>query len=271
MEHMRLQPQTAEWYDRLAMLQDGYFYPWRSQIGAWNGEDEYLALVRQHLRPDADVLDVACGHGAVALEIAPLCRSVLGYDRTAAWIGLAQQAAQERGLTNVTFVCHDSSAAANGGHVRVPAQDATFDLLICSKGPFHWIEDARRLARPGAVLLMLVPDATPVTAWRDRLPEAMRWQEAMNPHWARPAIEQRLATVGVAVHSWWSFDVPEVFPDPEQLYTWLTWGYTPDEVPALAEVYPLLERIFVEHGDSEGVAVRQRRYLWKAVVPGEDN
>jgi 2-polyprenyl-3-methyl-5-hydroxy-6-metoxy-1,4-benzoquinol methylase len=130
MEHMRLQPQTAEWYDRLAMLQDGYFYPWRSQIGAWNGEDEYLALVRQHLRPDADVLDVACGHGAVALEIAPLCRSVLGYDRTAAWIGLAQQAAQERGLTNVTFVCHDSSAAANGGQVRVPAQDATFDLLI---------------------------------------------------------------------------------------------------------------------------------------------
>jgi hypothetical protein len=93
----------------------------------------------------------------------------------------------------------------------------------------------------------------------------------MNPHWARPAIEQRLAAVGVAVHSWWSFDVPEVFPDPEQLYTWLTWGYTPDEVPALAEVYPLLERIFVEHGDSEGVAVRQRRYLWKAVVPGEDN
>lgn len=264
---MHLKQHTAGWYDRLATLQEGYYYPWRSRVGSWNGEDAYLALVHQHLRPDADVLDVACGHGTDALEIAPHCRSVLGYDRTAAWIGLARQAAQERKLANVTFVCHDSSAAANGGQVRLPARDSTFDLLICRKGPFHWIEDARRVARQGAVLLMLVPDMRPATVWRDWLPETLRWQEAINPHWARPAIEQRLAIAGLEIHSWWSFDVPEVFPDPEQLYTWLAWGYTPGEVPVLTEVYSLLERIFAEHGDSEGVAVRQRRYLWKALVP----
>ena len=61
----------------------GYYYPWRSRLGAWNGEDAYLALVRAHLRPDADLLDVACGHGEVTLDLAPLCRSVLGYDRIA--------------------------------------------------------------------------------------------------------------------------------------------------------------------------------------------
>jgi hypothetical protein len=62
--------------------------------------------------------------------------------------------------------------------------------------------------------------------------------------------------------------VPEVFPNPEQLYAWLAWGCTPDEVPTFAEVRPILERIFAEHGEPEGVAIRYRRYWWKANVPG---
>jgi SAM-dependent methyltransferase len=265
---MRLPGQTAEWYDRLATLQEGYYYPWHSQLDAWHGEDAYLALVREHLRPDADVLDAACGHGAVALDIAPHCRSVLGYDRTATWIELARGAARERGLANATFVRHDSSPAANGGRARLPAPAASRDLLLCSKGPFHWLDDARRVARPGATLLMLVPDVEPLTPWHALLPESLRWQEAPDPHWARPAIEGRLAAAGLALHSWWSFDVPEVFPDPEQLYAWRAWGSTPDEVPPLAEVRPALERVFAEHGGPAGVAIRHRRYLWKAVVPG---
>jgi SAM-dependent methyltransferase len=265
---MRLMGQTPAWYDRLATLQEGYYYPWRATLPAWHGEDAYLELVRQHVRPDTDVLDVACAHGEVSLAIAAQARSVLGYDRTAAWIELAQRAAAERGITNATFVCHDSSPAANGGQARLPAEDQSFDVLICSKGPFHWIEDARRVARPGAVLLMLVPDAVPLTPWHAWLPEALQWKDAPDPHWARPAIEQRLAAGGLSLHSWWSFDVPEVFPDPEQLYTWLAWGCTPDEVPPFEEIRPILERVFAEHGDTEGVAIRYRRYLWKAVVPG---
>jgi SAM-dependent methyltransferase len=264
---MRLAPQTAAWYDRLTTLQEGYYYPWRSHIGAWYGEDAYLTLVRQNLQPNAAVLDVACGHGEVALSLAPHCRSILGYDRTAAWIALAQQAARAQGLANATFVCHDSSPAANGGRARLPVADVAFDLLICSKGPFHWIEDARRVARPGAILIMLVPDATPLTPWHAWLPETVRWQDAADPQWARPAIEQRLAAAGLALDSWWSFDVPQVFPDPEQLYTWLAWGFTPDEVPAFHEIRPILERVFAEYSGPAGVAIRRRRYLWKAVVP----
>lgn len=265
---MRIPAQTPAWYDRLATLQEGYYYPWRSTLPAWNGEDTYLELVGQHVRPNADVLDVACGHGEISLTIAPQAKSVLGYDRTAAWIELAQRAARERGLTNASFVCHDSSPDANGGQARLPAGGESFDVLICSKGPFHWIEDARRVARPGAVLLMLVPDADPLTAWHGLLPESLRWKDAADPHWARPAIEQRLETGRLSLHSWWSFDVLEVFPDPEQLYSWLTFGRTPDEVSSYEEIQSVLEHVFAEHGDSEGVAIRHRRYLWKAIVPG---
>lgn len=263
---MRLTPHSAAWYERLATLQEGYFYPWRSQLGTWNGENKYRLLVRQHLQPDAVVLDAACGHGEFALELAPNCHSILGYDRTEAYIDLARRAARERGLSNVTFICHDSSPDANGGRVRLPGADASFDLLICSKGPFHWIEDARRVARAGAVLIMLVPDHTPLTAWQGWFPECLRWGKAPDPHWARAAIEERLKAGGLSLHSWWSLDVPEVFPDVEQMYIWLTWGRTPEEVPAFAEVRPILERVFAAYGEKGGVTVRRRRHLWKAVV-----
>jgi SAM-dependent methyltransferase len=268
----RLIPQTAPWYDRLATLQQGYGYPWRSAIGAWHGEDAYLALVRQYLRPDLDVLDVACGHGEVSVEVASRVRSVLAYDRTAPWIALGQEAARARGLTNLTFVCHDSSLEANGGRARIPAGDGSFDLLICSKGPFHWLEDARRVARPGAVLVMLVPSDTPTTTWHAALPAALQWRDRADQHWAQPAIERRLAIGGLSLDSWWSFEVPEVFPDPAALYARLTWGTVPSEVPSFEEVRPILERIFAEHAAQYapgwGVAIRRQRYLWRAVVQG---
>jgi SAM-dependent methyltransferase len=264
----RLAGQTPAWYDRLSALQDGYYYPWRSELPAMHGEDAYLGVVRAHARADVDVLDVACGHGGVALDVATRARSVLGYDRTAAWVELARRAAAERGLTNAAFLCHDSSPEANGGRARLPAEDGSFDLLICSKGPLHWIEDARRVARPGAVLLMLVPDARPVPPWYGELPEALRWGAAPDPDWARPAVEKRLADVGLALDSWWSFDVPEVFPDAEQVYGWLTFGATAEEVPTFARVRRVLARIFLEHGGRDGLVVRRRRYLWKAIVRG---
>ena len=95
----------------------------------------------------------------------------------------------------------------------------------------------------------------------------LQWTEPTDPHWARPAIEQRLATAGLVIHSWWSFDVPQVFPDPEQLYVWRTFGATRDEVPLFAEVRPILEGIFAEYSGARGVELRHRRYLWTAVVP----
>jgi SAM-dependent methyltransferase len=262
-----VRPHSTEWYQRLSTLQAGYIYPWRSNVAAGNGEDAYLALVEQHLGPTTDVLDVACGHGTVALQIAPSCRSVLGYDAVSRYVELAQQATLAQGIQNAHFVCHDSSLPANNGQARIPASENSFDLLICSKGPFHWVEDARRVARPGATLLMLIPDTLPMPSWHNLLPEKLQWQVGTDPNWARPIIERRLALSGLSIHSWWSFDVPEYFTEPEQLYVRLTWGHTPDEVPTFAEVEPHLSQIFVEYSSAEGVAVRHRRHLWKAVVP----
>lgn len=265
---MALIPHSPAWYDHMASEQAGYYYPWRSHLPPFHGEDVYAEMVRAHLTPTTDVLEAACAHGELALSIAPLCRSVLAYDRVAPWIEQAQQTAHQRGLRNLTFVCHDSSTEANGGQPRLPGPAAAFDLLLCSKGPFHWILGARRVARPGAVLLMLVPDAQPLNPWHEQLPAILRWQPGPDPHWARPAIEQRLSTANLALQCWWSFDVPETLADPEQLYVWLSWGRDPSEIPPLAEVLPTLQQIFKDYGTTAGVEIRRHRHIWKAVVSG---
>ncbi|MCB0109575.1 MAG: class I SAM-dependent methyltransferase [Caldilineaceae bacterium] len=263
-------PHSRPWYDRLATMQTGYWYPWPSTLGKWNGEDEYLTLVDEQLGPDVELLDIACGHGAVALELAERCRSVVAYDRIASWIERAQATAQKQHVTNVTYLCHDSSLDANGGVARLPGDENSYDLLICRRGPWHWVEDAPRVARPGATLIMLVPDNRPLPVWNDLVPEPLRWKAGPDdPHWARKSFDQRFAQTGIRLHSWWDFDVPETFATPEDFYTLLAWGYAEDEVPDYAEATPALERIFAEFAGSDGLEIRHVRHLWKAVVPSK--
>jgi SAM-dependent methyltransferase len=55
------------------------------------------------LRPTDQVLDVGCGEGEVALEVARLVGHVHGIDASAARVARAFQSAAERGIANATF------------------------------------------------------------------------------------------------------------------------------------------------------------------------
>lgn len=125
-------------------------------MAPYNGESAYLDLIRQYLSAEKDVLDVGCGHGEISLSIAPLCRSLVAYDRVERYIQIAQTAAQNQHTDNLILKCADSSAEANFGHPHIPAEDNAFDVLISRRGPLHWLEDAQRVARSGAVLIQLI-------------------------------------------------------------------------------------------------------------------
>jgi len=115
-------------------------------------------------------------------------------------------------------------------------------------------------------MIMLIPDGIPMPEWHDRLPKELQWSFGADPNWARAVMEPRLAKSGVPLHSWWSFDVPEYFTEPKQLYTMLVWGHGAGEKPPFEEVAPQLAAIFAEYSAPQGLTLRHRRYLWKAVV-----
>jgi SAM-dependent methyltransferase len=272
---MRLTPHSEEWYAWLSKQQKGYFYPGRTYLAPWHGEDNFQTLVFEHLKPEMDVLEVACAQGDLALAMAPCVRSVLAYDATPDYIDMACKAAEERGITNAKFLVYNSRARFNGGRTHIPAEDHSVDLWVNSKGPFHPILDAPRVCRPGAVMLMLVPGGgVPAgglkAPWNDLLSEPFSQgsPDRSDPNWAYKSIEKNLAEAGLRLHSWWDFDVPEYIPDPKELYVWLSWPYMEDEVPSYQEVEPVFERIFKEFAGPQGLENRWRRSIWKAVIPG---
>src|SRR5689334_20336469 len=206
-------PHTPQWYDRLAQLQKGYYYPWKSVVGQPDGEQAFLELVKSHLSQHSEVLEVGCGQGEVALEIAPLCHKVVAYDRIRSYIEMAHTLANKKPLPNVSFVIADSSSEANQGVVSIPAQPYSFDLVISRRGPLHWIEDVRRAARPGAALIQLNPLEMPPPKWNEELPEALQMKSPSNFS-IRSSVERRLAVVGLEIESCWSCEVREVFEEP---------------------------------------------------------
>jgi 23S rRNA (guanine745-N1)-methyltransferase len=259
-----LKPHSKEWYLRLATLQQGYYYPWKAHLPPLNGEDVYIQMVHDLLTPDKDVLDAGCGHGEFTLSLAGRCRSILAYDRVPAYINLAEKTRLEQGIDTIRFELWDSSADVHGKGT-LPAADNSFDLMISRRGPLNWLEDARRAGRPGAVLLQLNPMEVEPPQWMSELPEPLRWG-GPGERTMRQAVTYALSLGGLQINACWSFEVPELFDDPYQLYVFLTWGNLPDEVPSYAETQTVLESIFTRYAGSGGLPVRHGRFLWTAVV-----
>ena len=76
------------------------------------------------------------------------------------------------------------------------------------------------------------------------------------------SLRARLEAAGVCLHSAWTFDVPEILSGARELYRHLTW--LRDEPPSFEALGPRLQAVLDRHGGA--VDMRQKRFLWKAVI-----
>ena len=151
----RTDPITAppDWYD-------GFFeHEWLDEI-ALQREDERTAqetdflVDKLELEPGARVLDLACGHGRIALELARRGYGVTGLDLSPRSLELAGEAATRHGL-DVEWVRAD---------MREIPEDATFDAVINVFTSFGYFDDetenqrvidgVARALRPGGRFLV---------------------------------------------------------------------------------------------------------------------
>jgi ubiquinone/menaquinone biosynthesis C-methylase UbiE len=110
------------------------------------------------LQPDASdrLLDVACGAGALVIEVAPQVERAVGVDLSEGMLELArsrlQAATKERPLPNVEF-CQGPSDA-------LPFADASFTALVCTTALHHFpdpqrsINEMARVLEPGGRLVI---------------------------------------------------------------------------------------------------------------------
>ncbi|MEX0941905.1 MAG: methyltransferase domain-containing protein [Pseudomonadales bacterium] len=256
------------WYDNLAKVQQGYYYPWRSIVGDRNGEQAFIDLVMEHLTPDTRVLEVGCGHGDLALQLAPHCALITAYDRVQSYIDIANRNKETAGIDNVNYLCYDMLAPALDEPV-LPVEAKSVDLVIGRRAPLHWIEDARRACRPGATLIELNPMEEPIPAWSSKLPARLHYENSgrhTGTGSIQDSVENRLHQSGLTLHSGWGFNVPEIFPEPKSLYTMLSWGLPVDEIPTYEDLEIRLSGVFERYGDDLGITLRHCRFLWKTVL-----
>ena len=121
------------------------FVPGRS----WAAWSRALGL----LLPPADIADIACGEGYLAVESAQWARRVVGIDRSPDVLKRAKALAERRGLKNISW--------KRGDMEKLPLADESVDIALLSQALHHAAQPARaiaeaaRILRPGGRVLAL--------------------------------------------------------------------------------------------------------------------
>jgi SAM-dependent methyltransferase len=126
-----------------------------------------------YLRPGLSILDVGCGVGAIALDLATTTQPlhVMGVDPDAVQIALARKSAEQRAIANVSFEV--------GSAYEIPVPDGSFDVvyanavLIYLREPVRALAEMRRVLRPGGVAAVSDDDLSTLVFSPD-LPELQR-------------------------------------------------------------------------------------------------
>ena len=250
----------------------GFAHRWQSSVATGNGEDAFIALVDQYLRPDCDVLDLGCGHGELTLTLAARCRTIVGIEREPGYLELAKELAAEQNVTNAEFYQVNLAGAEDEDRVfsGIPLADDSIDLFVNRRGPIlrRYLEEAIRVARRGAVIVGLHPTGnTPEPPWRDQLPEPYRKVFMALPFdevagW----VIDPLRRAGISDYSLWWMDVPEFLRTPYELYVRLGGSKTAD-APECQNIEPQITKIFKQHSTPQGIVLRHQRLLWQVCLP----
>ena len=125
------------------------------ELPLWSAMAGQLLFRHLPLAPRLTALDVGCGTGFPAIELAERlgpAATVQGIDPWAVALDRARHKAGIRGVANVTFVRADGAA--------MPFADRSFDLIVSNLGvnnfddPVAALAECRRVARPRARLAL---------------------------------------------------------------------------------------------------------------------
>ena len=117
--------------------------------------EETLAHVRQHLRPDHQVLEVGCGTGSTALLLAPSVASYIGSDLSPEMIAIAQEKYALNPIDGLSFCV----ARAELDDVEAESLDVVLAFNL-----YHLVPDleaalaaAHRVVKPGGLFITKTP------------------------------------------------------------------------------------------------------------------
>ena len=207
----------------VAGMTDGYVIDESVQHGYVRGRDAqtFLPFLVSHLRAGMDVLDIGCGVGSIALDIAPRIAPgrIVGIDLDEGQLAAARASAAERSIDNAEFVPGRADA--------LPFEDASFDAVYANAvlqylpEPVHVLAEMRRVLRSGG-LAAISDDDLDTFVFSPERPELRRAAELFgraishaggNPRYSRH-LRSLLREAGFARAHGFAV-TPEVYGDEE--------------------------------------------------------
>ena len=142
------------------------------QHGYVGGRDAhtFLPFLLPHLRPGLDALDVGCGVGSIALDLASTIAPgrMIGVDPDPGQLEAARGTAAERGTRNAEF--------RTGTAYELPVPDRSVDVVFANavlmylREPVRALREMRRVLRPGGIAAVSDDDLGTIVTSPD-LPE----------------------------------------------------------------------------------------------------
>ncbi len=175
----------------------------------------------------SDVIDVACGRGAVLLAAAPMAGSLTGVDVSPGMIELAEADLRAAGLVGVDLQVMDAEQMAFA--------DASFDVLTAAfalfflPDPEHAVAEFRRLLRPGGTVAVSTwAETDPRWAWEGDLIAAAGTplRRAVHRPFSRAeAVVDLLAGAGFADVRVYREETDISFPSEQDWWDW-HWSFS---------------------------------------------
>jgi len=137
-----------------------------SKIADVEGYQRTLALTKGHLAPSAKVLEIGCGTGSLAVELAPLVAEYHATDYAQGMVEIAQERADEAGLDNLICQCVSISQNAGGPYDAVLAMNL---LHLIKDIDAALLDVAKNLRSGGVFISKTVTKPTTSMSWKMRL------------------------------------------------------------------------------------------------------
>jgi len=136
---------SSRFWDRVALRYS------KSPVANEAAYQKKLAITREYLKPDMDLLEFGCGTGSTAIVHAPRVKHILALDISGKMLEIAKEKAEANGISNITFEKSDI--------VDFSAPDQTFDAVL-GLSILHLLEDrdaviarVHDLLKPGGVFV----------------------------------------------------------------------------------------------------------------------
>lgn len=223
----------VEWYDMIARRNGGYKTRAVFTVVGRSAEIEFEERLVGMLPNFKSLLDAGCGHGEFTLKVSKHASRIIGFDNSKELIRIAQASLESAGVDNVEFVYATTKS-------ELPFHDGQFDLIYDRRGPTSIINHSRILA-PGGTIFGIHTDVS--------------------------AVKERLVANGFADITIEEFNESiSYFPNIDEFAKFISDAPgNPDFT--LPERRPELEEKAKEHVIDGKLAIREHKFIWKAVKP----